>query len=115
LPLTATTDFGPDAIGWLAVYWILFYEVVDDYVERRRPLRDRHLARAQEAYQRGELLLAGALAEPADGAVLVFKASSAAVAEQFARDDPYVKEGLVTSWRIRQWTVVVGEGIDPPA
>ncbi len=96
------------------MYWILFYEVVEDYVERRRPLRDRHLARAHEAHQRGDLVLAGALAEPADGAVLVFKASSAAVAEQFAKDDPYVTEGLVTSWRVRSWSVVVGEGIDPP-
>ncbi len=96
------------------MYWILFYEVVEDYVERRRPLRDRHLARAQQAHQRGDLLLAGALAEPADGAVLVFKASTAAVAEQFARDDPYVIEGLVTSWRVRPWTVVVGDGIEAP-
>jgi uncharacterized protein YciI len=96
------------------VYWILFYEVVEDYVERRRPLRDRHLARARQAHQRGDLLLAGALAEPADGAVLVFRAASATVAEDFARDDPYVTEGLVTSWRVRPWTVVVGEGIEPP-
>jgi uncharacterized protein YciI len=97
------------------VFWILFYDVVDDYVERRRPFRDRHLARARQAHERGDLLLAGALAEPADGAVLVFRASSAEVAEQFARDDPYVTEGLVTNWRVRAWTVVIGEGIDPPA
>ncbi len=96
------------------MYWILFYDVVEDYVERRRPLRDRHLDRARRVYERGDLLLAGALADPVDGAVLVFRGPSAAVAEQFAREDPYVTAGLVTNWRVRQWTVVVGDGVDPP-
>jgi uncharacterized protein YciI len=95
------------------VYWILFYDVVDDYVERRRPLRAGHLERARQAYERGDLVMAGALADPADGAVLVFRGPSAAAAEQFATEDPYVIEGLVTSWRVRQWTVVVGDGSDP--
>jgi uncharacterized protein YciI len=104
-----------DGIGWLPVYWILFYDVVEDYVERRRPLRDRHLELARRAHERGDLVLAGALANPADGAVLVFKAPSAVVAEQFASEDPYVREGLVTGWRVRQWTVVVGEGVEPPS
>lgn len=96
------------------MYWILFYDVVDDYVERRRPLRDGHLELARQAHERGDLVLAGALAEPADGAVLVFRGPSPAIAEQFARDDPYVAAGLVTAWRVRQWTVVVGEGVTPP-
>ena len=90
------------------MYWLLFYDVVDDYLERRTPLRGRHLARAQDAYQRGELIMAGALADPPDGAVLVFRADSATPVERFAREDPYVKEGLVTDWRVRQWSVVIG-------
>ena len=89
-------------------YWLLFYDVVDDYVERRAPLRADHLARAQAAHERGELLLAGALADPPDGAVLVFAGDDASVAEDFATADPYVTNGLVTSWRVRAWTVVVG-------
>ena len=97
------------------MHWILFYDVVENYVERRRPLRDRHLEHARRAHQRGDLVLAGALADPADGAVLVFRAPSAATAEQFARDDPYVAAGLVTAWRVREWTVVVGDGLDLPA
>jgi len=92
------------------MYWLLFYDVVDDYLERRVPLRDAHLGRARQAHERGELLLAGALADPADGAVLVFTADDVSVVEDFARDDPYVKEGLVTEWRIRPWTVVIGPG-----
>jgi uncharacterized protein YciI len=97
------------------VHWILFYDVVENYVERRRPFRDRHLEHARRAHERGDLVLAGALADPADGAVLVFRAPSAATAEQFARDDPYVAAGLVTAWRVREWTVVLGDGLDLPA
>ena len=90
-------------------YWLLFYDLVDDYLERRVPLRDDHLARAGQARERGELLLAGALADPVDGAVLVFTADDASVVENFARKDPYVQQGLVREWRVRPWTVVIGQ------
>jgi hypothetical protein len=95
-----------------ASYWLLFYDVVDDYVERRTPLRAEHLGLARAAHERGELLLAGALADPPDGAVLVFAGDDASVAEDFAAADPYVRNGLVTSWRVRAWTVVVGADDD---
>jgi uncharacterized protein YciI len=97
------------------VYWILFYDVVDDYVERRGAYRAEHLGLASKAVEDGSLVLAGALAEPPDGAVLIFKSDSSAVAEAFAENDPYVREGIVTSWRVRQWTVVAGQGIEPPS
>ena len=90
------------------MHWLLLYDVVDDYLERRVPLRDAHLALARDAHERGELVMAGALADPADGAVLVFSADDASVAEAFARNDPYVKAGLVTSWKVRGWSVVIG-------
>jgi uncharacterized protein len=96
------------------VYWILFYDLVDDYLERRPPLRSRHLDGVRAAHDRGELVIAGALADPADGAVLVFKAESSEAAERFAAADPYVQEGLVTGWRVRPWTVVIGDGVTPP-
>jgi uncharacterized protein YciI len=94
------------------VHWLLLYDVVDDYVERRQPFRAGHLAHARAAWERGDLVLAGALADPPDGAVLVFRGDAPDVAEAFARDDPYVKEGVVTSWRVRRWVVVVGEGAE---
>ena len=96
------------------MYWLLLYDVVDDYVERRAPYRAEHLTLATEAFDRGDLVMAGALADPADGAVLVFAGDTSADAEAFARADPYVKNGLVTNWRVRQWTVVIGPGIAPP-
>jgi len=91
------------------MHYLLFYDVVDDYVTRRAPLRAMHLAHARAAYARGELVLAGALANPPDGAVLVFKADTPDVASAFAEADPYVKNGLVKSWRVREWSTVVGD------
>ena len=89
-------------------YYALFYDVVDDFIVRRAAYRDEHLRLAREAHARGELVLAGALADPADGALLVFQGESSCVAETFARQDPYAKNGLVTKWKVRNWTVVVG-------
>lgn len=91
------------------MHYLLFYDVVSDYVERRRPFRDEHLGLARAAHARGELVLGGALADPVDGAVLLFRGDSPAAAEAFAREDPYVRNGLVTAWRVREWTTVVGE------
>jgi uncharacterized protein YciI len=90
------------------MHYLLLYDVVPDYVERRAPLRQEHLMYARAAVARGELLLGGALANPADGAVLLFRGDSPAAAEAFARADPYVTAGLVTRWRVREWTTVVG-------
>ncbi|MGB2677185.1 MAG: YciI-like protein [Candidatus Acidiferrum sp.] len=89
-------------------YFALFYEVVDDFVARRAPFRDEHLLLAREAHLRGELLLAGALAEPADGALLIFRGPSPDAATSFAQNDPYVRHGLVKHWKVRPWSVVVG-------
>ncbi|MCB2206599.1 YciI family protein [bacterium] len=90
-------------------YFILFYTTADDYLERRTAFREEHLAYAKAAHQRGELVLAGALADPSDQAVLIFRADSAKVAEEFARNDVYVRNGVVTSWDVRPWTVVIGD------
>src|SRR5438552_11037472 len=89
-------------------FYALFYDVVDDFVSRRTPYRDEHLRHAQEAHRRGELLLAGALSDPADRALLIFRAPDRSVAEAFARNDPYVTNGLVMRWEVRPWTVVIG-------
>jgi hypothetical protein len=94
-------------------YFLLFYEVVDDYLQRRGTHRAEHLGLARAAVERGELRLAGAYAEPADGAVLVFRGDDARIAEAFARADPYVRHGLVRRYWIRPWTVVVGADHDP--
>jgi uncharacterized protein len=95
-------------------HFLLFYEVADDYVERRTRFRRAHLDMAWTAASRGELVLAGALTAPTDSAVLLFKGESSAVAEQFATTDPYVVNGLVKRWRVREWVTVVGDGAANP-
>lgn len=90
------------------MYYLLFYETVDDYIEQRAPYRSEHLAKASKAHQSGTLVMAGALDDPADGAVLVFRGDSPEVAEDFAHNDPYVKNGLIRNWNVRPWTVVIG-------
>jgi uncharacterized protein YciI len=90
------------------MYFILRYELVDDYLTRRTPLRPEHLALARAAVASGALRLAGALDEPADEALLIFRGDGPDVAEAFARADPYVREGLVLRWTVRRWTVVIG-------
>lgn len=95
-------------------HWLLIYDLADDYLERRPAFRDVHLAAAWAAVERGELLLGGALSDPVDRAMLLFQGDSAAVAENFARVDPYVTGGLVVRWHVRPWLTVAGEGAANP-
>lgn len=95
------------------MYYALFYETAPDYLERRPAFRQEHLALATEAHRRGKLVLAGAF-QPPEGALLVFRADGVAEVEAFVRSDPYVRNGLVKSWRIREWTVVIGDEPAPP-
>ena len=90
------------------MHYLLFYDVVSDYVERRAAYRAEHLALAKNAVARGDLILGGALGEPVDQSVLLFSGDSPAVAEAFAKADPYVTNGIVTKWCVRPWTTVVG-------
>ena len=93
------------------MYFLLFYDYVDNVVERRAPFREAHLGLVRECVDRGELVLAGAFADPVDGAALAFKVDDQAKVEDFVANDPYVAQGLVTGWRIRPWMVVVGSAL----
>ncbi|HEY3384220.1 MAG TPA: YciI-like protein [Vicinamibacterales bacterium] len=96
------------------MHYLLFYDAAPGYVERRAEFRSAHLALAWQAHARRELVLGGALSDPIDGAVLLFQGDSPAVAERFAAADPYVRNGLVSSWRVRAWTTVVGDDAATP-
>ncbi len=89
------------------MYYLLLYDLVDDYLVRRAPLRDEHLALVRAAHERGEIPLAGAFGEPIEGALLVFRTPDAGVVERFVRSDPYVAHGLVTRWRVLPWHEVL--------
>ena len=91
------------------MHYLLFYEVIPGFTEARAPLRAEHLALAQQAVARGDLVLGGALADPVDGAVLLFQGESPEAATRFAEADPYVRHGMVTRWHVRPWNTVVGD------
>jgi uncharacterized protein len=96
------------------MHYVMIYDYSADYLERRGQFRSGHLKLAWQSNARDELQLGGAFADPADGALLIFKCDSPAVPEQFAAADPYVKNGLVTRWKIRAWTTVVGRDAATP-
>jgi uncharacterized protein len=96
------------------MHYLLFYEVGDDYLARRAEFRSAHLTMAWSSSDRGELVLGGALANPVDGAILLFKGDSPAVAEDFAKSDPYVLNGLVKRWYVREWMTVAGDAATQP-
>ena len=90
-------------------YFVLRYDdVVDDYVARRAPYRDQHLRLLRDAHTRGEVLMAGAVGETPAGAIIIFRGETPVAAEEFVRTDPYVTNGLIRSWRVQPWNVVVG-------
>lgn len=96
------------------MHYLLIYDFAPDYLERRVQFRAEHLSGAWASVERGELVLGGALADPVDGGMLLFKCDSPEIPERFAREDPYVKSGIVTRWRVRRWTTVVGPEADTP-
>jgi uncharacterized protein YciI len=89
-------------------YYVLIYHLTDDYLARRGAFRAEHLQLAADAQSRGELVLGGATSDPADTALLVWRAEDSTVVESFVNSDPYVKNGLIARWEIRPWTVVIG-------
>lgn len=96
------------------MHYLLFYNLASDYLERRPLYRDEHLALDWAAHACGELVLGGILADPVDSAMLLFQGDSPAVVEQFVAADPYVQNGLATSWRVHPWTTVVGDATSTP-
>ena len=95
-------------------HFLLFYDVVPDFLGKRGAHRTEHLEKAWRSYDRGELLLGGALADPVDGAFLLFRGETRGVAEDLAKADPYVTSGLIASWRVREWTTVAGAEATSP-
>lgn len=91
------------------MHYLLIYELASDYLEKREAYRDEHLKLAWDAHKNKDLVLGGALQEPADRALLLFRGDSPGAARRFAENDPYVNNGLVKSWEVRPWMTVVGD------
>jgi uncharacterized protein YciI len=88
------------------LHHVLFYEYVKEVLERREPYRQEHLARIRSERDAGRVVMAGALGDPPHGAAIVFRDVPVEDIEAFAARDPYVKGGLVTSWRVEVWKLV---------
>ena len=95
-------------------HYLLTYSLASDYLERRPAFRAEHLDRARAAARQGMLLLGGAVTGtdgcPPKEALLLFAGESPEAAEAFALADPYVTNGLVAKWQVREWITVVGDG-----
>lgn len=89
-------------------YYILNYSLAENYLQERGQYRAEHLGMAKEAAEKGELVLGGAMDDPADEAILIFRGEDESIARQFAENDPYVKNGLIKEWTVRKWNAVVG-------
>lgn len=96
------------------MHYLLIYNLSPEYLERRSKFRDEHLALAWKAHENGDLVVGGALQEPADQAFLLFEGTSPDAAEEFAKTDPYVKNGLIEKWEVRPWMTVVGKMASSP-
>jgi uncharacterized protein YciI len=89
-------------------YFALFYHVVEDFLNRRMAVREEHLKLVRDAHERGEIVMGGALGDPVDRAMIIFRVEDRSMVEDFARNDPYVTRGLVQRWEVQPWNVVIG-------
>jgi uncharacterized protein YciI len=96
------------------MHYLLIYDLAPDYLERRAEFRSEHLKLAWAAQERGEIVIAGALDNPTDQAILMFKCDTPETVERFAALDPYVTHGLVKAFHVRQWNTVVGDDAANP-
>ena len=90
-------------------YYCLFYDYVENILEKRQPVRPDHLKHITSYVDDGRCKLGGGWADNnVDGALIVFQCQDSSEVENFVENDPYYKAGLVTGYKIRPWTVVAG-------
>ena len=99
---------GASSVKRRPMYYILFYDYIKDVVTKRAPFRDAHLGIVRQLHKDGVIVMAGAYDNPLDGTAIVFKCETQDSVERFVKMDPYVVNSLVTKWRIREWSVVIG-------
>ena len=96
------------------MHYLLIYDLVPDHFERREELRDENLELGWDFHDKNVPILGGPLKEPADQTFLLFQSNCPESSEKFARHDPYVKNGIVKSWKVRPWITVVGKEATSP-
>ena len=88
--------------------WLLEYQYVDNMLEKRGPVRQKHFDHTKSYIENETLLCGGALVPAIDRGVIVFRTNDKCLVEDFAKNDPYVKAGLITKWTVTEWMLVVG-------
>ena len=96
------------------MHYLLIYEIAPDYMARRAEFRGAHLKLASQAAERGELILGGAVGDPVESSLLLFKCDSPGIPAAFAKTDPYVLNGIVVRWKVSPWNTVVGPDCSNP-
>jgi uncharacterized protein len=89
-----------------APVWVLIYESADDVYETAPVHYPAHKGRVDDFRARGELLLVGLFGDPREGSMAVFRSRTGA--EEFVAGDPFVRNGVVTAWTLRQWKEIYG-------
>jgi uncharacterized protein YciI len=86
--------------------YVVLYESADD-VEGRAPAHfPAHKARLDDFHRRGDILMVGTFADPqAQGSMAIFPTRKAA--ESFVAGDPFVLNGVVKSYEIREWREIL--------
>lgn len=87
--------------------YVLFYESAGDVRTNAPPHVPAHAARIKEFHASGTLLMVGAFEDPKDGALGIFTTREAA--EEFARGDAFVLNGVVRNWRMLGWNESIAE------
>jgi len=91
------------------MHFILTYQTVKNFNDRKQRFRSKHLELVKSYYQQRKLIMGGALLEPNDAALLIFKCDGLAEVEAFVEKDIYYQKGLILEYSIRQWSVAIGD------
>lgn len=82
--------------------YVLFYESADDMLALAREHFAAHQRRWQGFVDRGVLTGIGTFGDPqSEGSMAIF--TTRAAAAEFAQDDPFVLNGVVRAWHVREW------------
>jgi uncharacterized protein YciI len=82
--------------------YVLFYQSAEDLRSKAPAHFAAHMVRVQEFHGRGTLLMVGTFGDPQEeGAMSIF--TTRETAEEFAKGDPFVANGVVRSWKVLEW------------
>ncbi|HZE34367.1 MAG TPA: YciI family protein [Actinoallomurus sp.] len=86
--------------------YVVFYESSPDVLTLAPQHFPAHQARLADFHARGLLLMVGTFGDPVkEGSMAIFTTREGA--EEFVKGDPFVLNGVVSSWNLREWNEVL--------